>query len=161
MSHHLLCRQTLFPSVLTRSFHRLGLLFLTHETDLLHQQRVHLVLLFGCVFFIVIFIPNEILGKKKSYSLKTRTYKRTWYGKGLGVVNGKSSTSTVSKMMIVMRSSQMWETPRYSSTIDSITRAPKKMHYHYQCTNFTSIEQKIRLFLKNISCGQISKKKKY
>ena len=72
----------------------------------------------------------------------------------------KSSTSTVSNMMIDSIITEMGDVPEFFfSTIDSITRAPKKMHYHYQCTKFHVNRTENKTFFKIFFVDKFLKKK--
>ena len=111
-------------------------------------------------FFFVIFIPNEILGEK---IILTKTHIRIQrYGRSLGVVKWKRVQHQLWAIWWSIRSSQKWETSQRFFFQQSIVLLAlrKKCTTTTNVQNFTSIEQKIRLFLKYF-CGQISKKKNW
>lgn len=113
--------------------------------------------LFFCLF--VIFIPNEILGEKIILTKNTYTrIQKVWLEFGC------------SKMERVQH--QLWANEydrfdhyRCGTSPSILQQSIVLLALRKKCTtttnvqNFTSIEQKIRLFLKYF-CGQISKKKK-
>ena len=110
-------------------------------------------------FFFVIFIPNEILGEKIILTKTHIRIQKVWQEFGCSKME-KSSTSTVSNMMIDSIITEMGDVPEFFfSTIDSITRAPKKMHYHYQCTKFHVNRTENKTFFKIFFVDKFLKKK--
>lgn len=159
-AHYLLCRQTLFPSVLTpyiqftRALFSFLLFLLSWNWSTSETSKTSL---FFCLF--VIFIPNEILGEKIILTKNTYTrIQKVWLEFGC------------SKMERVQH--QLWANEydrfdhyRCGTSPSILQQSIVLLALRKKCTtttnvqNFTSIEQKIRLFLKYF-CGQISKKKK-